>query len=296
MEKALFLNGVYRDVLDEIFSGQKTTPAPVYYLQPYSSDKIKLLSESELSKDNPISVYISTTDSLGMISYSAEVIGWEDKRKIKSARFQVLKQHIQKWQPEEEDIYMTAPNGRKCTNLISIVNLHQFTNPISVGNLIKVSDNNPLKARTQSGRWSYVFKLPDWVGKGHTYLKEQMDQELEEFIKQSSETDEESRKKRLDKAPKLPEQVQVVSIAYKRNWDVIAEVLKQAGGICEHCKKAAPFFKAKDGSPYLEIHHWKYLSEGGEDTIQNAAALCPNCHREFHFGQKSGVLGASIKI
>ncbi|MBP6603727.1 MAG: HNH endonuclease [Verrucomicrobiales bacterium] len=24
---------------------------------------------------------------------------------------------------------------------------------------------------------------------------------------------------------------------------------------------------------------------GGEDTINNAAALCPNCHREVHHGK-----------
>ncbi|MBW2005456.1 MAG: HNH endonuclease [Deltaproteobacteria bacterium] len=290
MQKALFLNGVYRSVLDEILAAQKTSPASVYYLQPYSSEKIKLLSKSELTKDNPMSLYISTTDSLGMISYSADVIGWEDKREIPSNRLQALNQHIQKWQPGEEEIYMTAPGGRECVNLISIVNLRQFTNPISVGNLIKASDKSPLKVRTQAGRWSYVFELPDWVGKGRTYLKEQIDQELNELVKKSTETDAKARKDRLNKAPKLPEQVQIVSVAYKRNPDVIVEVLKRANGICEYCKKPAPFLRAKDGSPYLEIHHWTHLSEGGEDTIENAAALCPNCHSEFHFGQNTGGL------
>jgi 5-methylcytosine-specific restriction protein A len=26
------------------------------------------------------------------------------------------------------------------------------------------------------------------------------------------------------------------------------------------------------------------LSTGGEDTLENAIALCPNCHRRAHFG------------
>jgi 5-methylcytosine-specific restriction protein A len=26
------------------------------------------------------------------------------------------------------------------------------------------------------------------------------------------------------------------------------------------------------------------LAEGGEDTVENALALCPNCHRRLHFG------------
>jgi 5-methylcytosine-specific restriction protein A len=32
----------------------------------------------------------------------------------------------------------------------------------------------------------------------------------------------------------------------------------------------------------LESHHIKWLSKGGEDTIQNTVALCPNCHRRVH--------------
>ena len=27
-----------------------------------------------------------------------------------------------------------------------------------------------------------------------------------------------------------------------------------------------------------------FLSNDGEDTVENAEALCPNCHREKHYG------------
>ena len=36
------------------------------------------------------------------------------------------------------------------------------------------------------------------------------------------------------------------------------------------------------GTPYLEVHHVKTLAEGGADTIDNAVALCPTCHRALH--------------
>lgn len=29
-------------------------------------------------------------------------------------------------------------------------------------------------------------------------------------------------------------------------------------------------------------HHIIWLLGGGEDTIQNTVALCPNCHRKMH--------------
>jgi len=93
------------------------------------------------------------------------------------------------------------------------------------------------------------------------------------------------RKKRLKTAKKTPDQIQTTVISYKRNPDVIAEVLNRANGICENCKNIAPFKRAKDGSPYLEVHHIKQLSKGGEDTVENAIAVCPNCHRKLHYGE-----------
>ncbi|WAG20214.1 HNH endonuclease [Burkholderia gladioli] len=71
---------------------------------------------------------------------------------------------------------------------------------------------------------------------------------------------------------------------FLRNADVVAEVLHRANGACERCKNPAPFLRKKDGSPYLEVHHVQQLANDGEDTVDNAIALCPNCHREMHFG------------
>jgi len=35
----------------------------------------------------------------------------------------------------------------------------------------------------------------------------------------------------------------------------------------------------------LEVHHKVPLAEGGDDTVENAIALCPNCHRHAHYGK-----------
>lgn len=81
-----------------------------------------------------------------------------------------------------------------------------------------------------------------------------------------------------------PDKIEMNLTILKRNPDVIAEVLERANGICENCGKPAPFYRASDGSPYLEIHHHFRLADGGEDTVENAIAVCPNCHRELHYG------------
>ncbi|WP_250452543.1 HNH endonuclease signature motif containing protein [Caballeronia sp. ATUFL_M2_KS44] len=93
----------------------------------------------------------------------------------------------------------------------------------------------------------------------------------------------EVRRERLRNAPSRPEQLLVMARVFKRSPYVIAEVLLRANGICESCGAPAPFVR-KDGSPYLEVHHVTRLADGGVDEVSNAIAVCPNCHRERHFG------------
>lgn len=68
---------------------------------------------------------------------------------------------------------------------------------------------------------------------------------------------------------------------YTRSAEVVKAVKARAKGICQLCKKAAPFLDSK-GLPYLEVHHVIWLSRGGKDDTNNAAALCPNCHKKMH--------------
>lgn len=79
---------------------------------------------------------------------------------------------------------------------------------------------------------------------------------------------------------KAPEK-QVTTIQRERDPYVSEYVKRRAHGICDLCSMPAPFEDNK-GKPYLECHHVKWLSEGGEDTIDNAVALCPNCHKKMH--------------
>lgn len=92
------------------------------------------------------------------------------------------------------------------------------------------------------------------------------------------------RLRRLSGAPKLPKTITVVTKAFVRNPDVIAQALYRAKGVCEGCRQNAPFLRQSDGSHYLEVHHRLPLAAGGEDTLENAVALCPNCHRRAHYG------------
>jgi 5-methylcytosine-specific restriction endonuclease McrA len=104
-----------------------------------------------------------------------------------------------------------------------------------------------------------------------------------EIVKSKNDT-KGNRLKRLHTASTKPQSQMVVSKVYKRNPDVVIEVLDRANGTCEECQQPAPFIRKSDGSPYLEVHHKIPLSLGGEDSVNNAEALCPNCHKRKHFG------------
>lgn len=71
---------------------------------------------------------------------------------------------------------------------------------------------------------------------------------------------------------------------FHRNAAVVVGALARADGNCEmpHCARET-FIRA-DGSIFLEVHHITPLAEDGDDTLLNAAALCPTCHRELHYG------------
>lgn len=88
----------------------------------------------------------------------------------------------------------------------------------------------------------------------------------------------------LNRAKSSPKQAgtrKVITKQYERNVWVSEYAKRRAKGICQLCGQAAPF-KTKNGEPYLEVHHIIWLSQGGEDSIENTVALCPNCHRKMH--------------
>lgn len=107
---------------------------------------------------------------------------------------------------------------------------------------------------------------------------------FQELVLKAQRDTPEERQSRLQYADTKAEKVSIRTLAFKRNADVVAERLFQANGVCDHCKKTAPFNR-KNGTPYLEVHHRIPLAEGGEDILCNTMALCPNCHREAHFGE-----------
>lgn len=137
---------------------------------------------------------------------------------------------------------------------------------------------------------SVIALLRDTAATTTCSLKKLIDDETLEIQRSRSDTVE-ARRKRLSSASKKPERIRVYSYTYRRNPDVVVEALDRAAGSCEICSRPAPFIRATDGSPFLEVHHLIPLTDGGDDSVENVVALCPNCHRKKHYGNNEQIVG-----
>jgi 5-methylcytosine-specific restriction endonuclease McrA len=91
-----------------------------------------------------------------------------------------------------------------------------------------------------------------------------------------------------------PESRVVARTEFARSAAIIAAALNRSKGVCDLCHAIGPF-RCADGRPFLEVHHIVPLSEGGSDTLENVAAVCPNCHRACHFASDKMNLTGRLK-
>lgn len=73
-----------------------------------------------------------------------------------------------------------------------------------------------------------------------------------------------------------------------RDPEVRRFALRRAKGKCQLCGAAG--FQLPNGSMFLETHHVIPLAEEGPDSASNVVALCPNHHREAHYGRKATLI------
>ena len=157
--EALFINGVFEDVLKEILLVQGPLPEHVMYLQPYSGSPIRHLHDHPPTSEDPVRLYLSTTTSLGEIGYLAEIIGVDDKRKLTDDKRNALNRVIGTLQPNETGVY-TEARGQDCVNLLHIRRLKKLDQAVPVTALIKTVDETPIAGpRSTAGGWSYVRPL-----------------------------------------------------------------------------------------------------------------------------------------
>ncbi|EKA7363833.1 HNH endonuclease [Vibrio parahaemolyticus] len=129
-------------------------------------------------------------------------------------------------------------------------------------------------------RLAYVFPLKLVSGE-HLVTMEDKEQIQQLRRKKAAKLSDEELKYRASQAVRKPGQYKQLTVQHERNVWVSEFAKRRAGGICQLCLLPAPFKNTKR-EPYLETHHIEWLAKGGDDTIENTVALCPNCHRKMH--------------
>lgn len=163
-------------------------------------------------------------------------------------------------------------------NGITVYLFEMFTNKkYQYRGIVKLAGEPFMSDETDiNGVTRKVCKYPLKLVNGKDYLDE-------EFVKEEEKTKQKLAEDYIKAGREFVEQhfsqpiseLTVVAKHTAYNAVVGAYVKLRADGKCELCGNDAPFYI--DGEPYLEITHIVPYCDGGVDSVDNTAALCPNC-------------------
>lgn len=166
--------------------------------------------------------------------------------------------------------------------------LCQFSNPIYIDDFrsfISISKTNSITyindEQWERLKWVINQKNPEVFTDVIAPDAEVFEKEFEAAVKKAISKPIDQLRKAAEKNSSKATASTVTTKVYYRDPVIAAYIKKNADGRCQLCGMKAPFVDP-DGNPYLECHHIEWLSKGGEDSIYNCVALCPNCHRKIH--------------
>lgn len=243
----------------------------------YKFDKDNLIEYMNNVKNEYISVALFEYKKFKTEPWkNVDIIGWDRRlKKINASKFSrkfeiYIKKTDDKDPKKGTRYYLGGLDSEEYSIIVKYCIIPQYTNI-----RIKREENS-------HGGYNYTFLL-EIIGLDdiQSVLEDlQADQEQEYSLKPEEDLFQEARNK-SDVAEKQQKGTTVITKVYKRDAAVSAYVKMRANGKCDLCGSKAPFIDKK-GNPYLEEHHVVRLADGGVDSIDNAVALCPNCHREIH--------------
>ena len=204
MKTALFLNGVYESVIEDIIASQEARGGGTHYLQPYKGAIIQMLKKVPPAEDSPVALYVSTTKNLKNICYTAEIVDWKDKRELSETERNQVLEHLMKYQPGEKPLFAAEKEvGEKAVNLFRLRHVRPCTTLLPTSILRKCSDGLPLKPRTRAGGWSEVFDIGDILMLPTEPIQD-YEADLIQSVEQAKDSNEEERKRRLASAERMP--------------------------------------------------------------------------------------------
>lgn len=99
----------------------------------------------------------------------------------------------------------------------------------------------------------------------------------------------------LSKGNTKPRKKKVEREVIERSQWVVDQTISRANSKCEVSPCITPSFEKERGGNYVEVHHLVTLASGGPDTLDNTVCLCPNHHREIHYGKNKKAISEKLR-
>lgn len=98
----------------------------------------------------------------------------------------------------------------------------------------------------------------------------------------------------MDAPVQIPARMPRITYGWNRDRVVVEQVLKADKRKCEVDPTHHTFVTRRSGEMYLEGHHLIAVSKQemfkfSLDVYANIIGLCPNCHRQMHYGRKEDI-------
>src|SRR3546814_13823557 len=125
--------------LTDTVDAQSQTPGLTCYLKPFMPSLIKRLKVSPPTPNQPWKLFMSLTQSLGLVSFEADIVEWRDKADLGAEEVAALDAHISTHQPREKGVHLEAEGGEYGRTLIGVVSLRRIDQPLVVAGLDRKS-------------------------------------------------------------------------------------------------------------------------------------------------------------
>lgn len=82
-----------------------------------------------------------------------------------------------------------------------------------------------------------------------------------------------------------------VVTSFRRDAGIAAKAIEESGFKCQINNEHETFISGSSGKPYVEVHHLIPMAFSNDfeyslDNPVNLVVMCPNCHREIHYGTR----------
>lgn len=157
---AVFVCGLDRAAVEEVWNVQQYLPCQILYLRPRSNLRIDRIAGWRPTAERPMQLLISTADNTDNVHYCCEVVGWDDTTNILPSRDKIIGRVVNEFQKTNTQIYRNGTPGKNFRNVLHVWRMQKLVRPFRAANLSMLHGARYSPEYTEQVDWCYV-KAPD---------------------------------------------------------------------------------------------------------------------------------------